>query len=85
MLVFDNVDNQELPGVQNPQGYDIRSYFPHAHQGSILITTRSSGLKIGKVISVKKITDIQESMTILTFPSGRVILDKGYCASVYGY
>lgn len=69
MLVFDNVDN--------PQGYDIRSYFPHAHQGSILITTRSSGLKIGKVIYIKKILDIQESMAILTSMSGREIRDQG--------
>lgn len=79
MLVFDNVDNPRLPGIKNPQGYDIRSYFPHAYQGSILITTRSSSLKIGKVISVKKIFDIQESMTILTSMSGpdREIRDQG--------
>lgn len=77
MLVFDNVDNPKLSGIENPQGYDIESYFPQAHQGSILITTRCSGLKIGKVVSVKKILDIQECMTILTSTSGRVILDQG--------
>ena len=77
MLVFDNVDNPRLPGFKDPHGYDIGSYFPQAHQGSILITTRSSGLKIGKVISVEKFIDIQESMAILISASGRVILDEG--------
>ena len=42
ILVFDNVDNPKLPGISDPQAYDIRSYFPEAHQGSILITTRAS-------------------------------------------
>ena len=77
MLVFDNVDNPRFCGIVNPQEYNIRSYFPQAHQGSILITTRSSRLKLGKVISVKKLTDIQESLTILISTSGRVNLDQG--------
>ena len=77
ILVFDNVDNPKLPGIEDPQGYDIRSYFPEAHQGSILVTTRSSSLKIGNVVSVKKFLDIQESITILTSTSGRVISDQG--------
>ena len=78
-LVFDNVDNPKLPGPSDPQAYDIRSYFPEAHHGSILITTRSSRLKIGKVISVKKLVDIQESITILASMSGRENLNQGKC------
>lgn len=77
MLVFDNVDNPKLPGVSDPQAYDIRLYFPEADQGSILITTRSSRLKIGEVVSVKKLLDIQESVMILASTSGREILDRG--------
>lgn len=77
MLVFDNIDNPKLSGIEDPQAYDIRLYFPEAHQGSILITTRSSRLKIGKVVSVKKLLDIQESIAILVSTSGRVILDRG--------
>lgn len=77
ILVFDNVDNPKLPGISDPQAYDIRSYFPEAHQGLILITTRSSRLKIGKVISVKKLVDIQESINILASTSGREDLDRG--------
>lgn len=77
LLVIDNFDNPRLPGIENPQGYNIETYFPQAHQGSILITTRSSGLKIGTVVSVKKILDIQTSMTILISTSGREDLDQG--------
>ena len=79
ILVFDNVDNPKLPGTSDPQAYDIRSYFPEVHHGSILITTRSSRLKIGKVISVKKLVDIQESITILVSMSGRENLNQGNC------
>lgn len=77
ILVFDNVDNPKLPGVSDPQAYDTRSYFPEAHQGSILITTRSSKLKIGELVSVKKLLDIQESIAILASMSGREDLGQG--------
>jgi len=77
MLVFDNIDNPKLPGIEDPQAYDIRSYFPETHHGSILITTRSSDLKIGKAVSVRKLLDIQESIAILTSTSGRVNLNQG--------
>ncbi|KAA6414181.1 MAG: hypothetical protein FRX48_02543 [Lasallia pustulata] len=76
MLVFDNIDNPKLPGNEDPQAYDVRLYFPEAYQGSILITTRSSRLKIGKVVSVRKLVDIRESIAILTSTSGRVNLDR---------
>ena len=77
ILVFDNVDNPKLPGISDLQAYDIRKYFPEAHQGSILITTRSSSLRIGKVISVEKLLDHQEIIIILASTSGRENLDQG--------
>jgi len=77
MLVFDNIDNPKLPNTKDPQAYDIRSYFPGMHHGSILITTRSSGLRIGKVVSVQKLFDDRESIAILASTSRRVNLDQG--------
>lgn len=77
ILVFDNVDNPKLPGISHPQAYDIRLYFPEAHQGSILITTRSSRLKIGEVVSVEKLLDIQESIVLLASTSRKENLDQG--------
>lgn len=76
-LVFDNVDNPRLPGINDAQAYDISSYFPETHQGSILVTTRSSRLLIGKVIHVTKLVDIQESIMILASTSGRKDIDQG--------
>lgn len=77
MLVFDNIDNPKLPRMSDPHAYDIKSYFPTAHQGFILITTRSARLKIGKVIPVKKLQTINESLAILSNMSERQISDQG--------
>lgn len=77
ILVFDNIDNPKLPGVKDPQAYDIRSYFPEVHQGFILITTRSSRLKLGKVVPVKKLRNIWDSVAILADNSQRQISDQG--------
>ncbi len=77
IMVFDNVDNPKLPETQDPKAYDIKSYFPEAHQGFILITTRSSRLRIGKVIPIKKILNIRESIEILSSTSGRPLSDQG--------
>lgn len=85
MLVFDNIDNPKLPGINDPQAYDIRSYFPEAHQGFILITTRSSQLKIGKVVRVKKLQNIGESIAILAHMSERQISDLGKCQNYENY
>ena len=54
ILIFDNIDNPKLPSNNDPQAYDIRLYFPEAHQGSILVITRSSRLNIGEVSFIKE-------------------------------
>jgi len=76
LMVFDNVDNPKLPGIKDPQAYNIKSYFPEAHQGFILITTRSSQLKIGNIIPVKKLQNVRESIAILAYMSNRPISDQ---------
>lgn len=77
ILVFDNIDNPKLPGIRDPQAYNIESYFPEVHQGFILITTRSSRLKIGTVIPIKKLQIVQDSIAILAQNSQRQISDQG--------
>jgi hypothetical protein len=76
LLVFDNFDNPRLPGVEDPQAYDLQSYFPETHQGSVIITSRSSRLGIGEIISVSKL-GVQESIEILSSTSRRGGLDQG--------
>lgn len=81
IVVFDNFDNPKLPGITDPQAYDIKSYFPKADQGFILITTRSTRLRIGKVISLKKLQSVRESIEILANMSNRQLSDQGKCHS----
>lgn len=77
IMIFDNIDNPKLPDVKDQLAYDISSYFPYADHGSIIITTRSSRLNVGKRLSVKKFDNVQESIEILTAASQRNISDQG--------
>lgn len=80
LLVFDNFDNPKLSGIEDPLAYDIKSYFPDAHQGFVIVTTRSSQIKVvGKVIHVKRLQNIGESIAILAYMSERQISDQGKC------
>ena len=73
LIIFDNYDNPRLPGLENEVGYDLRSYFPHRAQGSILITTRSPQLLFAKRLHLKKLENIEQSLAILAAGSGRKI------------
>jgi hypothetical protein len=77
IMVFDNVDNPKTPDSTDPQAYDIKSYFAEVYHGSIVVTTRSSSLKFGRVIPIRKLQDIDESIAILSSMSGRPNLDQG--------
>ena len=71
LLIFDNYDDPRLPGMNSSTGYDIRGYFPHRAQGSILITTRSPRLRFTRQIPLKKMENIEQSLAILAVASGR--------------
>ncbi|KAL8784584.1 MAG: hypothetical protein Q9195_008985 [Heterodermia aff. obscurata] len=73
LLIFDNYDDPKLPGIESSTGYDIRVYFPHRSQGSILITTRSPLLQFAKKLQLKKVEDIEQSIAILAVKSGREV------------
>ena len=73
LLIFDNYDDPSLPGVENQTGFDIRPYFPHRSQGSILITTRSPKLHFAQQLPLKKLKDIEESLAILADRSSRKV------------
>lgn len=55
LMVYDNYDDPRLPGMDSVTGYDIRDFFPHRSQGSILITTRSPRLTFCKSTSINEI------------------------------
>ncbi|KAL8888834.1 MAG: hypothetical protein Q9215_003786 [Flavoplaca cf. flavocitrina] len=71
LLMFDNYDDPQLPGLHSTTAYDIRTFFPYSTQGSILITTRSSRITFAKLIRLKKFDDLNQSLAVLTRRSNR--------------
>jgi hypothetical protein len=71
LVIYDNYDTPKLPGHKEPGTFDIRPFLPEAHHGAVLITTRSSQLRLGPLVAVKKLQNIEHSLTILSHASGR--------------
>jgi ATP/maltotriose-dependent transcriptional regulator MalT len=71
LMVFDNYDNPKVPGVIDHAAVDILQFLPEAHHGSIIITTRSSKVNIGRRIRISKLEDVHDSLRILSDASRR--------------
>ncbi|KAF2966551.1 hypothetical protein GQX73_g7028 [Xylaria multiplex] len=71
LLVYDNYDNPKLPSNKDPTAINIQEYFPKSYQGSIIITTRSSQVKIGHAIRMLKMQNLEDSLAILSSTSKR--------------
>ena len=82
LLIYDNVDNPKIPDNKREHAYDIRSYFPEAHQGSILVTTRWKTLRIGHPLEVTKLSNDEESLSLLVRMSGRAIGEGDFLYNV---
>ncbi|TKA63500.1 hypothetical protein B0A55_11221 [Friedmanniomyces simplex] len=65
LAIYDNYDNPRVPGNNDPDAVDIHRFLPDAYQGSVIITTRSSQVKHGQKISVRKLKSTQDSVDIL--------------------
>jgi hypothetical protein len=81
LVIYDNYDTPKLPGHNEPGTFDIRPFLPEAHHGAVLITMRSSQLRLGPLIAVKKLQSIEHSLEILSHASGRDKLSSGRRAS----
>ncbi|KAN0067820.1 HET domain containing protein [Elaphomyces granulatus] len=77
LMIYDNYDNPKLAGNTDPAAVDICKYLPESYQGSILITTRLSEVKIGHRIRIRKLEDVRDSVKILLNTSRREGLDDG--------
>ena len=77
LIVYDNYDNPKLPSNSDEAAVDIHQYLPGTHQGSIIVTTRSSEMKLGRRIRIGKLQDLQASLDILRHASGRDNLKEG--------
>jgi hypothetical protein len=76
LLIYDNYDRPKLPGINDPDAFPIEPFLPEAHQGAIIITTRSSQLKLGYLIPVRKFRDIKDSLLVLSHTSRRQNLEN---------
>jgi hypothetical protein len=71
LIVFDNYDNPKVPGNEDPIAVNIRRFLPITYHSSIIITTRSSKVNIGRRIRVGKLEDVRDSLQILSNTSRR--------------
>jgi hypothetical protein len=77
LMIYDNYDNPKLPGNTDPAAVNIIKFLPESYQGSVIITTRSSQVKIGHPIRVKKLENLSDSLKILSNVSRREGLIDG--------
>ena len=71
LIIYDNYDNPKLPGRTDPAAVDIRKFLPESYHGSIIITTRSSEVKIGHPIQIRKLGNVDDGLEILLKVSRR--------------
>ncbi|KAF5521006.1 putative mitochondrial chaperone BCS1-B [Colletotrichum aenigma] len=76
------VGNKNNAGETGSKAYDIRPFFPNTEHGAILITTRSSSVKLGQRVQLGKLADLEDSLAILASTSGRADLSKDPDATV---
>lgn len=71
LLILDNVDQDYRDPHAGPDAYDVRSYYPVADHGSILITTRLIGLEqLGTPLRVGRV-DKEQALAIFRNGYGR--------------
>lgn len=69
LMIFDNVDRDYHSDFEDPEAYDLESYFPRADQGFILVTSQLSSLgDIGKSTQVVRL-NIEQAVDILSYNS----------------
>ena len=71
LMIYDNYDNPKLADNTDPAAVDIHKFLPESYQGSVIITTRSSQVKIGHPIRIRKLEDVRDSVKILSNASRR--------------
>jgi hypothetical protein len=83
LMIFDNYDNPKLRSNSDPAAVDIQKFLPESYQGSIIITTRSSQVRIGHSIQIRKLSDVRDSLEILSNVSRREGLRSGKKRSTF--
>jgi hypothetical protein len=76
LLIIDNVDCDNYD-QEDPQAYNVQTYFPHADHGSMLITSRLASLqrRLGSGVKVGTVS-AEQARAILENNAGRVVEGK---------
>ena len=77
LMIYDNYDNPKVTGNIDLAAVDIRQFLPKSYQGSVIITTRSSQVRIGHRIHISKLENLQDSLKIISNTSSRQGLING--------
>jgi hypothetical protein len=62
-----DIDNDKDP----TKAFDVQNFLPDTDHGAIVMTTRSSMIKLGQMLHLCKLEDINDSLEILASVSGR--------------
>lgn len=77
LMVIDNVDRECQPDNEDPQAYDVSSFFPLADHGSLLVTTRLPSLtEVGTSTEVGRL-DLEQALELLYSRSGLLPSSNG--------
>lgn len=77
LMVFDNYDRPKVLDNADYGEVDIRRFLPEVYHGSVVVTTISSEVHIGRGIWVGKLEDVGDSLQILSDASGREGVSDG--------
>ena len=77
LAIYDNYDNPKVRGNTHFAAVDIHMFLPDADQGSVIVTTRSFQVRIGRCIPTQKLADVRESVEILSGMSRRDLSTEG--------
>ena len=77
LAIYDNYDNPKIRGSEDAAAMDIGRFLPEADQGSVIVTTRSSQVRLGQCIPMRNLADVHESVAILSSMSRRELSTEG--------
>ncbi|KAK2052402.1 TPR-like protein, partial [Colletotrichum caudatum] len=70
------VEATNQPEAAGSKAYDIRPQLPETDHGAIIITSRSSTVRLGPLIRLRKLGDVDDSLSILDSTSNRANLSQ---------
>lgn len=77
LIVYDNYDNPRTANNSDSSTVDLLRFLPESDHGSVIITTRSANVTLGKRLPVEKLTGLEHGLQILSNTSGREGIEDG--------